>query len=52
LICTSCNRVIDVEHKSLDALRLPASQRHGFTIENYSVHFMGVCEACRQRDSQ
>jgi Fe2+ or Zn2+ uptake regulation protein len=29
-------------------LGLPPSQRHGFKMEDYSVHFMGVCETCRQ----
>jgi Fur family peroxide stress response transcriptional regulator len=48
LVCRRCNRVIDVESKKLDVLRLPPGQRHGFEIEDYSVHFVGVCESCRE----
>jgi Fur family peroxide stress response transcriptional regulator len=48
LICRRCQRVIDVESRTLDGLRLAASQRHGFEIEDYSVHFTGVCETCRR----
>jgi Fur family peroxide stress response transcriptional regulator len=52
VICRKCNRVIDVESKKLDDLRLPPSQRHGFQIEDHSVHFMGVCETCRRNESE
>jgi Fe2+ or Zn2+ uptake regulation protein len=51
-VCRKCHRVIDVESKRLDDLRLPPSQRHGFEIEDYTVHFMGVCETCRQDESR
>ena len=51
LICRECNRVIDVQSKKLDELRLPPSQRQGFEIEDYSVHFTGVCRSCREDKS-
>jgi Fur family peroxide stress response transcriptional regulator len=52
LVCRRCHRVLDVESKRLDDLRLPRSLRHGFEIEDYSVHFLGVCENCRQDESR
>lgn len=52
LVCRECHRVIDVESKRLDDLRLPPSQRHGFEIEDYTIHFLGVCETCRQDESR
>lgn len=52
LVCKGCSQVIDVESRELDGLTLPASQRQGFEIEDYSVHFIGVCAGCRGRGSQ
>jgi Fur family peroxide stress response transcriptional regulator len=52
LVCRQCHRVIDVESKKLDDLRLPPNQRHGFEIEDYSVHFMGICQPCRENEPE
>ena len=49
LVCRGCHRVIDVASRGLDDLRLPPSKRHGFQIEDYTVHFMGICAECRQK---
>jgi Fur family peroxide stress response transcriptional regulator len=49
LLCRTCNRVIDVASRGLDNLRLPPRQRHGFVVEDYSVHFIGVCAECRRK---
>jgi Fur family peroxide stress response transcriptional regulator len=49
LICRKCHCVIDIDSRKLDALDLPPEQLHGFHIEDHSVHFTGVCEACRQQ---
>ncbi len=46
LVCRRCHCVIDVESRRLDGIRLPPAKRHGFTIEDYSIHFTGLCEAC------
>jgi Fur family peroxide stress response transcriptional regulator len=52
LVCKTCDRVIDISSRGLDDLELPPRQRHGFQIEDYSVHFVGVCAECRQETSQ
>jgi len=50
LVCRKCWCVIDIESAGLDGLRLSAAERHGFEIEDYSVHFTGLCQECfRQR---
>lgn len=49
LVCKTCNRVVDVASGGLDNLRLPPRQRHGFQIEDYSVHFIGICAECRRK---
>jgi Fur family peroxide stress response transcriptional regulator len=48
LVCTSCERVLDLESARLDALVLPDAARHGFEIEDFSVHMRGLCAACRR----
>jgi Fur family peroxide stress response transcriptional regulator len=52
LVCKQCNRVIDIVSKGLDDLRLPPSQRRGFEIEDYSVHFTGLCAECVKQRSE
>jgi Fur family peroxide stress response transcriptional regulator len=49
LVCMQCERVIDVQAPSLDALRIPAVRTAGFEISDYSVHFRGTCPECRRR---
>lgn len=51
LICRSCQHVIDIETKSFDTLKLAPSQRHGFEIEDFTVHFVGLCAECRRKMS-
>ncbi len=48
LICRKCNAVIDVEHAALDELPLPNVADKGFEIDDFSVHFTGLCAKCRE----
>jgi len=52
LVCRKCNRIIDIQTQSFDDLNLPTTERHGFEIEDYAVHFIGVCAECRRSVSQ
>jgi Fur family peroxide stress response transcriptional regulator len=45
LVCMRCERILDLDGDGLNALALPKIA--GFQIEDYSVHFMGVCKSCR-----
>jgi Fur family peroxide stress response transcriptional regulator len=50
LVCLECDRVVDLHDPALDALPLPGSQRgSGFSIQDYSIHFRGLCAECRQQ---
>lgn len=49
LVCTRCDAIVDVHDPALDGLTLRAARRAGFDIENYSVHFRGVCPTCRSK---
>lgn len=52
LVCNVCHQVTDVEGPLFDDLALPPGEEHGFEIEDYSVHFFGVCPECRRKNEQ
>jgi Fe2+ or Zn2+ uptake regulation protein len=45
LICTECGKVRDVLI-DVRALRVPARERRGFTVDDVEVNFRGVCDEC------
>lgn len=47
LVCTDCERVIDLHAPELDALRLPDTRRLGFEVDDFSLHIRGLCLACK-----
>ena len=47
LVCTGCDRVIDLHAPELNALRLPDTRRLGFEIDDFSLHIRGLCADCR-----
>jgi Fur family peroxide stress response transcriptional regulator len=50
LVCLHCDRLIDLADDALDvAIRLPKRAGPAFEIQDYSVHFTGVCAACRRK---
>ncbi len=49
LVCTHCHAVIDVESAALNALNPEVTGKHGFEIQDYSVHFIGLCAKCRAK---
>jgi Fur family peroxide stress response transcriptional regulator len=49
LICSSCERISDLEDPSLDSMTLPEPERTGFEIVDYSIHFQGLCPECRRK---
>jgi Fur family peroxide stress response transcriptional regulator len=48
LICTQCFKVVDLDDARLDRLRPPDVAAEGFEIEDFSVHFLGLCSQCRK----
>jgi Fe2+ or Zn2+ uptake regulation protein len=49
LVCLSCERIIDVEDPRLDHLPLPKVRAQGFQIQDYHIHFRGLCAQCAQK---
>lgn len=52
LVCTHCHAVIDVESATIDELNVSLTKKHGFEIQDFSVHFIGVCAHCRQKTAK
>ncbi|MBN2445813.1 MAG: transcriptional repressor [Phycisphaerae bacterium] len=52
LVCLHCDKVVDLEDEALDAaIELPHNQVQSFDVEDFSVHFHGICAACRRKRS-
>ena len=49
LVCTACDRVIDLHAPELNALRLPDTRRLGFAADDFSLHIRGLCSDCQAR---
>jgi Fur family peroxide stress response transcriptional regulator len=48
LICVRCGRIADLFDKKLDALKPPRIP--DFEVSDHSVHFRGLCKACRSQN--
>lgn len=46
LICTRCDRVMDLDVPVLELPTMPNVRRLGFRISDYSIHFKGICAEC------
>ncbi|NQT18920.1 MAG: transcriptional repressor [Planctomycetes bacterium] len=49
LICRRCDKVIDVHDTTLDEVPQPDVRTEGFEIDDFSVHFTGICAECRNK---
>lgn len=52
LICKRCHKVIDWEDVRLNRIRPPDVEAEGFEIEDFSVHFTGVCGECSKKTKE
>ena len=49
LVCLHCDKIVDFEDERLNGIAWPDVRRHGFRIDNYHIHFRGICSACRAK---
>ncbi|MGL4730480.1 MAG: Fur family transcriptional regulator [Clostridium sp.] len=49
LICSACGRVIEVQGDLLDEIEEVIEDKYKFKIENHSLKFYGICEACNKK---
>jgi Fur family peroxide stress response transcriptional regulator len=52
LICKKCLKVTDLDDRMLNRIRVSHVKSEGFKIEDFSVHLIGLCQACRQAPEQ
>lgn len=46
LVCSECERIIDIQDPRLDGVPWPDVRRFGFEITEYHIHFRGRCADC------
>jgi Fur family transcriptional regulator, peroxide stress response regulator len=46
LVCLSCECILDIEEPRLNHLPLPQVRTQGFQIQDYHIHFRGLCARC------
>ena len=51
LVCTRCQKIVDLQSIDLDSIALPRKDLHGFSIEDFSVQLMGLCRGCGKTNS-
>jgi Fur family peroxide stress response transcriptional regulator len=49
LVCSSCERIIDVEQPRLNRVPLPDVRGQGFQIDDYHIYFRGTCAECLRK---
>lgn len=49
LVCLECGSIMDVEDPRLGDLPWPKVDPREFLIQDYHVHFRGLCARCRQK---
>jgi len=49
LICTVCNKVIEVKGDLLDTLENDIEVEYKFKVKNHSLKFYGICKDCLQK---
>ncbi|MFN2431396.1 MAG: Fur family transcriptional regulator [Gemmatimonadota bacterium] len=51
-VCRSCQRIIDIFDPSFRELKKPAVKESAFQIEEWTIQWTGVCEACRAEEGR
>ncbi len=48
LICTVCNRVVEVKEPAIEILQSALAERHGFNLHDHRLYLYGICKDCRE----
>jgi Fur family peroxide stress response transcriptional regulator len=49
LVCTQCDKIMDINDEDLDQLSLPKRKLQGFKVDDWSVQFVGTCAECQKK---
>lgn len=48
LVCLHCGGIVDLEDERLEGITLPEVSTKGFEVQEFHIHFRGICPACRK----
>jgi Fur family peroxide stress response transcriptional regulator len=51
LVCSRCNKIIDLHDDGLDHLLLPDISVYDFEVSDFHVQIHGLCKDCRAREN-
>lgn len=52
LICTGCNKVVEVVEPAIEILQKALAERHGFTLNDHRLYLYGLCDKCKTSNHQ
>jgi Fur family peroxide stress response transcriptional regulator len=52
VVCVRCDKVMDFACPAFDRLSLPDGAPLGFRVNDYSIHFTGVCADCARAEAR
>ena len=52
LVCSRCDRVVDISDARLDALPVPDTRSFGFVVSDFKVQLRGICKECREQEDK
>lgn len=47
LICSSCNKVVEFQHNTIEFLQREIAGQYGFVLEHHVMELVGKCRECR-----
>jgi Fur family peroxide stress response transcriptional regulator len=52
LICTRCERIVDVADEGFERLEMPDVSGLGFVVSDWQVQLRGICASCRKKENR
>lgn len=53
LVCDRCDALFDLDDRAVgQEVRLPRASAGSFEVHDYSIHFRGLCAACRRKSGR
>lgn len=49
LICTQCNKEVDVVDTEIEKLQERLAKKHGFLLTGHKMYLYGLCSSCRKK---
>jgi Fur family peroxide stress response transcriptional regulator len=49
IICTKCQKVIDLQNEQLDSISIPSQVTKDNVLIDFSVHFNVICSECKNK---